>query len=312
MRAPKCQQRSVLSCGVGGFTLVELVTAASIMTIIMIGVVEIFAVVTQTAAEAEAIHGAYQQMRATLDRLNRDLRGITREGPLRISNTLPAGTNADAKYHSDALEFVSVGRHFGTFDQTCRAGAAEVLYTTNVETPPDFTTTDDYFLKIEVGGEDQPLDHRRGILARSAWLMPGKAFPCDEPPTPEEIQSLEAQDLSKVAWLGELFGSPTKARPVGPTKVVPFLPATGASPDASVRRVMTTGTSEFFVEYWNGSDWQHPPPGETRTFNPGDSDWPLAIRVTLAVHDPDDRGPPPASGRYKGYALQEAFWVGGR
>ena len=305
MRTQNCRNPSVLSRGVGGFTLVELVTAASIMTIIMIGVVEIFAVVTQTAAEAEAIHGASQQMRATLDCLNRDLRGITREGPLRISNTLPAGLNADAKYHSDALAFVSVGRHFGTFNQTCRAGAAVVLYTTNVETPPDLNTAG-YFLKINTVGDknqpdkDQKLDYRRGVLARSTWLMFGT-----------EGTAAENEDTNKVAWLGELFGSPAKARPVGPTKVIPFLPATGASPDATVRRVMTTGTSEFFVEYWDGTDWKKPLPGTTKTFNPGASDWPLAIRVTLAVHDPDERGPPPPDNRYRGYALQEVFYIGG-
>lgn len=276
------------------------------MTIIMIGVVEIFAVVTQTAAEAEAIHGAHQQMRATLDRLNRDIRGMTREGYLRISNAIPTGTNARDKYHSDALAFVSVGRHFGTFDQTCRAGAAEILYTTNVETPPDLDTAD-YFLKLRVGTEDLDLDYRRGVLARSTWLMFGTVNS-----TPLTLNQLEQQDTSNAAWLGELFGSPAKARPVGPTKVIPFLPATGTSPDASVRRVMTTCTSEFFVEYLDGSGWQKPLPGETKTFEPGDSDWPRAIRVTLAVHDPDERGPLPADGRFKGYALQETFLVGGR
>jgi len=294
------------------FTLVELVTAASIMTIIMIGVVEIFAVVTQTATDAEAIHGAHQQMRATLDRLNRDLRGMTREGPLRISNTLPTGTNANNKYHSDALSFVTIGQAYGTFDEPPPpsavphnvAGAAEVLYTTNVETPPNLDTAG-YFLKIKVGNEDQKLDYRRGVLARSTWLMFGTVHS-----TPLTLDALEQQDTSNAAWLGELFGLPAKARPVGPTRVVPFLPDTGASPDPTVRRVMTTGTSEFFVEYWDGTGWKKPDPGTTKTFNPGDSDWPRAIRVTLAVHGPDDRGPLPASGRYVGYALQETFWLG--
>jgi type II secretory pathway pseudopilin PulG len=286
---------------VAAFSLVELVTAASIMTIIMIGVVEIFAVVIQTAAEAEAIHGASQQMRAALDCLNRDIRGMTREGPLQISTALPTG--GDSLYHSDALAFVSVGRHFGTYNpQNCRAGAAEVLYTTNVETPPDLDTPG-YFLKLKVGNEVQNLDYRRGVLARSTWLMFGTVRS-----TPLALAELEKQDTSNVAWLGELFGSPTEARPVGPTRVVPFLPATIASPDATVRRVMTTCTSEFFVEYWDGTNWQN----KTKTFNPGANDCPLAIRVTFAVHDPDDRGPPPPDKRYRGYDLQEVFWIGAR
>jgi len=303
MHTPSVCGRPNPSHGARAFTLVELVTAASIMTIIMIGVVEIFTVVTQTAAEAEAIHGAYQQMRATLDRLNRDLRGITREGPLQISIAAPIGVNYKSEYRSDALAFVSVGKHFGTYNQTCRAGAAEVLYTTNVETPPDLDTAG-YFLKINKVGdknkpdEDQNLDYRRGVLARSTWLMSGTD---DSPSLP-----LEQKDTFKFAWLGQLFGSADNALPVGPTKVVPFLPATGTSPNATVRRIMTTGTSEFSVEYGDGTNWQH----NTKTFKPGDSDWPRAIRVTLAVHDPDDRGPLPAGGRYVGYALQETFWLG--
>jgi type II secretory pathway pseudopilin PulG len=302
MHTPSVCGRPNPSHGARAFTLVELVTAASIMTIIMIGVVEIFTVVTQTAAEAEAIHGAYQQMRATLDRLNRDLRGITREGPLQISTALPTG--GDSEYRSDALAFVSVGKHFGTYNQTCRAGAAEVLYTTNVETPPDLDTAG-YFLKINKVGdknepdEDQNLDYRRGVLARSTWLMSGTD---DSPSLP-----LEQKDTFKFAWLGQLFGSADNALPVGPTKVVPFLPGSGDPPNPTVRRVMTTGTSEFSVEYGDGTNWQH----NTKTFKPGDSDWPKAIRVTLAVHDPDDRGPLPAGkNRYEGYALQETFWLG--
>ena len=301
MHTPSVCGRPNPSHGARGFTLVELVTAASIMTIIMIGVVEIFAVVTQTAVEAEAIHGAYQQMRATFDRLNRDIRGMTREGPLQISIALPTG--GDSKYRSNALAFVSVGRHFGTYNpQVCRAGAAEVLYTTYVLTPPDLDTAG-YFLKIKVGAKDQDLDYRRGVLARSTWLMFGTVHS-----TPLTLVKLEQQDTSNAAWLGELFGLPTLARPVGLTRVCPFLPATSASPDATVRRVMTTCTSEFFVEYWDSasSSWKN----ETKTFSPG-SERPRAIRVTMAVHSPDDRGPlPPGQNRYRGYALQEVFWLG--
>jgi hypothetical protein len=268
---------------------VELVTAASIMTIIMIGVVEIFAVVTQTATEAEAIHGAHQQMRATLDRLNRDLRGITPEGYLSFTALL---TGDSQQYHSDTLTFVSVGRYSGAYDpQNCRAGAAEILYTTNVLTPTSFLTVD-----------GKSVDHRRGVLARSAWLMDGKAE-----------QAYEYQDGAKASYLGDLYASLGGTSPLSVgrahTQVVPFLPGDTGTPDASVRRVMTTGTSEFSVEYWDNvsSDWK---PRETKTFSPG-SERPRAIRVTLAVHDPDDRGPlPSGQTRFQGYALQEAFWLG--
>jgi len=291
MPTPSVCGRPNPSHGARAFTLVELVTAASIMTIIMIGVVEIFGIVTQTATDAEAIHGAHQQMRATLDRLNRDLRGITPEGYLSFTALL----TGDSKYHSDTLAFVSVGRHFGAYDpqsSTCRAGAAEILYTTNVLTPGDF-------LKIK----EATVDHRRGVLARSAWLMSGQAE-----------QALETQDKAKASYLGNLYASLGGTSPLSVgrtnTKVVPFLPGDTGTPDASLRRIMTTGTSEFFVEYWNnaspGGDWTK----GTMTFSPG-SERPRAIRVTLAVHSPDDRGPLPAGkNRYEGYALQETFWLG--
>ena len=276
------------------FTLVELVTAASIMTIIMIGVVEIFAVVTQTAAEAEAMHGAYQQMRATLDRLNQDLRGITPEGYLRITTATPPG--GDSAYHSDGLAFVSVGRYSGTYDQDCRAGAAEIIYTTNVTTPTSFLTID-----------GKTVDPRRGVLARSAWLMSGQS----------DSSAAETQDKAKASYLGELYASlgGTSSLSVNraQTKVTPFLPGDTGTPDASVRRIMTTGTSEFSVEYWDNDennkdkwDWKR----EAKQFSPG-SERPRAIRVTLAVHNTGDRGPLPAGQkRFKGYALQESFWLG--
>jgi hypothetical protein len=121
---------------------------------------------------------------------------------------------------------------------------------------------------------------------------------------------LEQQDTSNAAWLGELFGSPAKARPAGPTPttVVPFLPGDAGTPDASLRRIMTTSTSQFRVEYWDNQEKKFK--NATKTFLPGADDRPRAIRVTLAVHDPDDRGPLPDSGRYEGYVLQEVFWLG--
>jgi len=300
MPTPSVRGRPNASPSGRAFTLVELVTAASIMTIIMIGVVEIFAVVTQTAAEAEAIHGAYQQMRATLDRLNRDLRGITPEGYIRIDANETTGIRGETTpYATYSLTFVSVGRYSGIFndpqDPPLRAGAAEILYTANVHTPNDFLWID-----------GKQVDHRRGILARSAWLMDGQS----------DDNAAEDKDGAKASYLGELYASldGTSPRWVGrtSTRVVPFLPSGTAPPDLSVRRVMTTCTSEFEVEYGDGTNFSAPDPGTTKTFKPGDSDWPRAIRVTLTVHDPDDRGPLPDSGRFKGYALQETFWIGAR
>ncbi len=275
---------SRLSGRPAGFTLVELVTAAAIMSIVMLGVVEIFSIVTRTAAEAEVIHGASQQMRATLDRLNRDIRGMTREGYLKINSR-----QVD-DYYSDLLTFVTIGQAYGTFNPTTPADAAEVVYTTYVKTP-------DNFLKIG----SQSVDPRRGVLARSAWLMSGTAG----------TATGETQDTFNAVWLGDLYASVASPRGTDATKVVPFLPgdSSASNPDPSLRRVLATGVSEFYVEYWDNANttWKN----ATMDWTTGKA-WPKGLRVTLAVHDPTERGKGITSsdGRYEGYVLQEVYWLG--
>ena len=289
MQAPLLSRRS-RPFRTRGFTLVELVTAAAIMSVVMLGVIEVFSIVTRTAAEAQAVQGASQQMRAALDRLNRDLRGLTAEGYLRIDNAVPT-TGGDSKYHSDVLAFATIGQAYGTYNpDSCIADAAEVVYTTKVATPDAFR---------QIAG--QAVDYRRGVLARSAWLISGTA-----------ANAYESEDTSKAAWLGNLLASGgSLARGTGQTQVWPFLAGDAWGADnASVRRVLATGASEFFVEYWDDSTstWKNAP----KTWNPG-SAWPKGLRVTVAVHDPADRGPPDnADGRYKGYVYQEVFYLGVR
>lgn len=81
------------------FTLVELITATALMTVMMLGVVQIFAIVTQAAGDAQAMEFAIQQQRALFDTLYNDFNGLTREGYLRIAKgyfdvTTAVGTNA--------------------------------------------------------------------------------------------------------------------------------------------------------------------------------------------------------------------------
>jgi hypothetical protein len=78
---------------------VELITATALMTVMMLGVVQIFAIVTQAAGDAQAMEFAIQQQRALFDTLYNDFNGLTREGYLRIAKgyfdvTTAVGTNA--------------------------------------------------------------------------------------------------------------------------------------------------------------------------------------------------------------------------
>ena len=127
------------------------------MTVIMLGVVQVFGIVMQTASDAEGIHFAQQQLRALLNRLHNDLRGMTREGYLKIIKLQanePVYTTGP--YSRDTLAFVTIGRCASAFAEPAYEGtAAEVGYTNNVRTPDN---------PINVDG--RPVDARRGILGR--------------------------------------------------------------------------------------------------------------------------------------------------
>jgi hypothetical protein len=91
----------------------------------------------------------------------------------------------------------------------------------------------------------------------------------------------------------------------------------------SLRRVAGSCTSEFYVEYlsWDNSGdykWKrgfvdikrHLPFDINGTATTIAGGCPRAIRVTVAIHDPDDRKPLTAGvNRFQGYALQEVYWI---
>ena len=308
----------------GAFTLVELVTAASLMTVMMIGVVQIFAIVTKTAGDAEGLQFAMEQSRAFFDTLHRDVQGLTREGYVRIvkgyvpqatmTQPVAATLPATAWYGTDTLAMTSVGLWSGAWATTGSqpiAPAAEVVYTRNVFTPDTRLTVD-----------GKPLnDERCGILGRGQWLLV---------PTPGGFPGAAAngEDYAKVTTLCNLSNMVNQSNylvnryqnPAGSTTelrltVWPVTTATGTSlQPPSLQRVMACRVSEFYVEYLiydptkNDYAWQSALCDLRSGNNVG---CPRAIRVTIAIHDPDDRKPlPPTDPRFRGYALQEVFWIG--
>ena len=360
------------SRGRRAFTLVELVTAASLMTVMMLGVVQIFAIVTQAAGDARGIHFAQEQGRAALDCIGRDIRGLTRDGYMRIiiaeynptvatqithptsslhtarptvPGTAPStgpilnpdspAANSYRWYARDTLAFVSVGPReepdIHNNNNTWKAAAAEVVYTGNVQTP-------NAAFRVVTAGSDTStvpnVDARRGILGRGVWVLGGftagaaddwddrsagtstmPSFLCNLVPNlvsanADRIAKQGGGDSATAAWV----------------RVSPFLTSTGAvvqGSDASsanpwtLRRVLTCCTSEFLVEYldtsvsppiWTGGD------RKVRLWDTSDlsrKPYPRAIRVTIAIHSPDDQGGETGpSGRYEGYAIQEVFFIG--
>ena len=321
------------------------------MTVMMLGVVQIFAIVTQTAGDAEGLHFAREQQRALFDMLHRDFDGLTREGYLKIvklvfvydpkSSTItitsldPTKSLPTTNYAVDVLAMTTVGAFAGAWGPTAnpsayKGTAAEVIYTTNVRTPTAV-------LKIPDPSVDILLNPRKGVLGRGVWVFSGE--------TPASDINLNLDDRTKTATLAEYAVSPTQRCIDDPKlavgsfpglKVWPTSSRTGLSGDArSLRRVMTTCTSDFMVEileygtaasldgkyYWRPvsvfntatlNDWR-PGLGSTTP-----SQRPRAVRVTVATHAPDDRLPIqkdafgnfiPGNERFKGYVLQEVFWI---
>jgi len=318
--------------GARAFTLVELVTAAALMTIMMLGVVQIFSIVTETAGEAEGLQFAHEQLRALFDRLHQDTRGLSREGYLCIiPQTIQKGTTTytaslstttwptSSEYACDALALTPIGSCYQS-DSTnsYRANTAEVVYTTRTQTPDDV-------LKVQT----YSMDPRRGILSRAEWLLSGaggSSSDTDVRSGAAFLCNLLAKPGSTATDLTSTTTTSSTSRPYlagGYAKVWPWTHAAGASEKSwSLRRIMASCVSEFYVEYFDldKAQWSR----GTVVFNPykvmgnavGDIDFPkfkptriTAIRVTAAVHDPSDRKPLPAGSRARGYALQEVFWI---
>jgi len=315
----------------GGFTLVELVTAASLMTVMMLGVVEIFGIVVETASEAEGIHFAQQQARAFFNRLHTDIRGMTREGYLTIRKGAVSGTGAytyqqnqsaagnPQRYGADTLAFVTVGSCQSQMDDSPRhAACAEVVYTNHVETPSQM---------LRLNGD--LVAPRRGILGRGLWLLSGIGG------------GGPWSGQSSYQYLCDLFATENEVpAPQGPPGaagtslcVEPWVPQQApSSADPSLNRVMACCVSEFYVEALTpvstGGDYWHGDEDAARTYRWSDSfvsggeplkyltgekieTWPPAIRVTVAIHDPGETSDiPEGQKRFRGYAMQETFWLG--
>jgi len=267
------------------FTLVELVTAASLMTVMMLGVVEIFGIVVQTAGDAEGIHFAQQQLRAFFDRLNTDIRGMTREGYLSIKKGYIDASGSSASYRAesalgqgdvygaDTLSFVTIGvcqDQMGTTGAQLGGTASEVVYTNNVPTDGSGTRI------LQVDGQN--VSPQRGILARGLWIIDG------DPAAGGYWNSKSAHGYLCQLFAAEnekimnMSGKTTEQEPdlvktgsarKGAVTVTPWIPEDAGANLAhpgSLNRVMACCVSEFFVEactpvssgasttYWHGDD----------------------------------------------------------
>ena len=329
-----------------GFTLVELITAASLMTLMMLGIVQIFAIITETAGQAQGNAYAMEQGRALLDAIHRDIRGFDRSGYFKIRKSdtkedgtpgtpvldpgvptvrpkpgvpVMSGANVITWYATDCLALTSVNYWEGQKGGASlrKSTGAEVVYTANVKTP----TT-----RFEVGSSAQKVDPRRGLVARGIWLVGGSSATSDGSDTSDGSAAVVMADLASGKTDDRLklpAGKDSNTLAVSPIKVAPLSTAAGWATLTGdvwqVRRVATSCTSEFLIESldtdtastatWSRKEYTVTPFPPLVTTGI-DKACPQAIRVTIAIHDPSDKTPSTGpSKRYEGFTLQEVFWI---
>ena len=331
-----------------GFTLVELITAASLMTLMMVGVVQIFAIITETASQAQGNAYAMEQGRALMDTIHRDLRGFDRNGYFKIQKwdtkvdgttqsstpvvSPPAtrpdpgipifnGTNVVTWYAADCLALTSVNFYEGQKGDNPRrkTTGAEVVYSANVLTPTR---------RFEVTAGGQNVDPRRGILARGTWLIGqgGAGLTGTGQDDSDGSAAVTLSDFAANRKSDRLTLKPA-ATYVSPIAVTPLSSAAGWSSVSGnvwqLSRVATCCTSEFRVEALNVlltgalpappiSPWDRKEVSVAPLSGTGGAGYecPRAIRVTVAIHDPNDKAPKTGpSRRYEGFGLQEVFWI---
>jgi len=332
-----------------GFTLVELITAASLMTLMMLGVVQIFAIITETASQAQGNAYAMEQGRALLDAIHRDIRGFDRSGYFKIRRSdtnetggaetlhadpivptarpnpgIPIMSSANITWYStDCLALTSVNYWEGIYGHTTnprRTTGAEVVYTANVKTPD---------IRFKVGLSAQTVDPRRGLVARGAWLV-DSASAGDGSDTSDASKAVVMADLASGKTDDRLKlpdGKDLATLAVSPIKVTPLSTAAGWQSVSGnnvwqIQRVAACCTSEFLIESldtpdtgagsatkWSRNEYTVTPIPPGVTTGINKA-CPQAIRVTVAIHDPSDKKPSTGpSRRYEGFALQEVFWI---
>jgi hypothetical protein len=301
------------------------------MTLMMMGVVQIFAIITETASQAQGSAYAMEQGRALLDSIHRDIRGFDRMGYFKIQRSDTIGTDIGAPlssiqtppsvpgqrpalgapvfalnpitwYSTDCLALTSVGFWEGQTGSNPprRYTGAEVVYSANVKTP-----TNRFQVQASTGLA-LTVDPRRGVIGRGVWVLTGLTGG----------QGTDTDDRSNAPVMADLVSGGTTfkkrldntdSKDTSSSLAVPKLsikPMTSFGVSQSpwqFRRVAACCASEFLVEPLDIStagtpSW--PLPRNAWTTNPiktGDTttnaECPRAIRVTVAIHDPSDKKP---------------------
>lgn len=292
------------------FTLVEIMAAMSLSVIILLGVVQVFKMATDSTSLAEATSDTYGVGRAIFTVLQKDLAAMAPEGYLYIQPSMllnpedtrdntgaylkKSSTNTMRWYNYDCLYFTAVGRfqEMGTGSNNPQdSAAAEVFY--GPARRSDGGTVSPW------AGSMQHADGRSVCLIRKAFLcgptMTAAALRVNSTPTTGQHTFLTMQQEN-------LFSASPSYR------LTPILVGSGGTyasssaqiidvdfgsniPQPSVNYVLSERVSQFIVEFWgwDGSQykWQ---------------------RATLAPTQPLRKYTGPGSGTY--YTSRRDFSAG--
>lgn len=295
-----------LNCGhhVPGFTIIEMIVAAVTVTVVMLGLIQVFRMATDAVSGASDAQEAYQQARGIFEMLRRDLAGLTKDGYLRIRKKElrgKAGGETAGFYSVDCLAFTSTGTHPGVspgISENIMAPAAELVYTTLAITPGKSW--------LSFPWESSPHSIRKGILARQVLIVysdalvdPVKQYKHDVSKATSLMQ-LQAPELRYGSYY--IYEYPYSAE------------HKYTSRSYLLDRILATRVGEFRVEYLpDASDtWIRGPSSGSITWAGSSVDWPRALRITVVIFGPEDNAPPAESpnfvnSKFRGYVFQEIF-----
>ncbi|MBN2581995.1 MAG: prepilin-type N-terminal cleavage/methylation domain-containing protein [Planctomycetes bacterium] len=279
-----------------GFTLVEIMAAMSLAVIIMLGVVQVFRMATDSVSKAEATSDSYQMARGLFSILQKDLWATSRDGYLYVqpgmllnpdesrssSGTYPLSGDIDSTsaYNYDCLYFSAVGRfrEVGTGSQNPdESAAAEIFYgpayrkgkkATNPWASPEKDS-------------DKQADARSVCLVRKAFLcestMGTNVVPVSGSPVTSKHTFIKMQeentlkDMTTMKYrLTPLTTGAAYGYSVSGSPIVDVYDKDGFDPN--VNFVLSDRASQFLVELWvwdgKAFRWQRAA-GRNRSFGEG-------------------------------------------
>ena len=241
------------------FTLIELVTAVAILAMVLSFTGVIFKVSIGTYRTAGANAEIMQKLRAITDQLNRDFKGLRKDGYLKLhydvrGNRREYPNSAPCDFRADRIYYFSTGDFQSWFGPDIRSNIARV-----------------YFGHDSISLSDDSIPVSQWILARDAMLI-----------TPDQPGIPDCNEVSYAGFkvdVNSVLSNDVDNLLLNPGVGVPI----DVSYDAnSIRSLMCENVGEIIIQWTDdGLVWSRPP---LLPWTPS-TDWPKALRFTFTLYD---------------------------